>query len=163
MIDRAVLAQLLTTAIAFALFFWIAKRLFWLSIMNAIESRQRRIQSEFDRINELETRAKAFETEYRKRIADIETEASHRMQEAVAQGRRVAEQIGEQARRDADAILERTKQSIEIEMDKARAELKHDVVRMTLQATEKIIRERLDDAKHRELVASFVDEISSRQ
>lgn len=163
MIDRPVLAQLLTTAIAFILFFWIAKRMFWLSILRAIETRQERIRSDFDRIAAMETRVKTLEADYHKKIADIETEASHRMQEAVAQGRRIAEQIAEQARRDADAVLERTKQSIEIEMDKARAELKHEVVRMTLQATEKIIRERLDDPKHRELVSSFVDEINRLQ
>jgi F-type H+-transporting ATPase subunit b len=162
MIDRAVLAQLLTTALAFLIFFWIAKKMFWSSILRAIEDRQARIKSEFDKVEHLQTQAKTLQADYSRKIAEIDSEARQRMQDAINQGKQIAEQIAEQARRDADATLERTKQSIAIEMEKAREELKHDVVRMTLAATEKIINERLDDAKHRQLVSSFVDEIARR-
>src|ERR1043166_340729 len=157
-IDSTVIAQLITTAIGFLVFFWIAKKLFWTGILKTIEDRQAHIRGEFDRIDSMQQQVNALQADYSKRIAEIETEARAKMQEAIAQGKKIAEEIGEQARKDATAAQERTKQSIEIEIEKAKAQLKEEVVRMTLRATEKIIAERLDDQKHRQLVSSFIEE-----
>lgn len=163
MIDRPVLAQLLTTLIAFLLFFWIAKKMFWTSILRTIETRQQRIKSEFDKIEHMQKQVQQLEADYANRIANIEAEARQKMQEAIAHGKQISEQIADKARRDADEALAHAKQSIAVEMEKARMELKQEVVRMTLAATEKIIREDLDDTKHRRLVSDFVNQISSRQ
>lgn len=158
-IDQTVIAQLLTTAIAFFIFFVIAKKLFWTSIIKTIEDRQARIRSEFDRIDELEKKVAQLRAEYDKRIAEIDAEARQLKQEQIVHGKQIAEQIQDQARQDAAAQLERTKANIAIEMDKARAELRNEVIKMTIMATEKVVREQMDDRKQREMVANFVDDI----
>jgi F-type H+-transporting ATPase subunit b len=156
-IDQTIIAQVLTTAIAFLVFFWISKKLFWTGIVRTIDERQARIRGDFDRIDQMQKKVDDLQADYSKRIEQIEAEARARMQEAIDQGHQIAEQIREQARKDASAELEHTKEMIVIEMDKARVQLKQEVVRMTLTVAEKIIRERLDDAKHRELVSGFID------
>ena len=161
-IDQTIIAQVLTTAVAFIIFFWIAKKLFWTSIVRTLDERQARIRGEFDRIEELQKKADELQAEYSKRIAQIEAEARTRMQEAIDEGHQIADQIREQARKDANAELEHTKQILSIEMDKARVELKEEVVRMTITAAEKIIRERLDDARHRRLVSEFIEGLEHR-
>lgn len=161
-IDSIVIAQVLTTAVAFILFFWIAKKLFWTSILRLIEERQMRIRSEFERIDQLQTQVNALEADYNKRISQIEVEARQKMQAAIANGKQIADQIAEDARKDASAQIERTKQSIQIEMEKARAELREEVVQMTLRATEKLLNERLDDRKQRELVTNFINEVEKK-
>lgn len=161
-IDSNVIAQVLTTAVAFILFFWIAKKLFWTSILRLIEERQMRIRSEFERIDQLQTQVNALEADYNKRISQIEVEARQKMQAAIANGKQIADQIAEDARKDASAQIERTKQSIQIEMEKARAELREEVVQMTLRATEKLLNERLDDRKQRELVTNFINEVEKK-
>ena len=160
--NREVIVQLITTAVAFLIFFFIARKLFWGSILGAIESRQRKIKSEFDNIDSLKAQVATLQADYNKRIAEIDAEARHRLQDEINKGKQIAEQIAEQAKKDAAASEERTKQLISIEMDKARQELKNEVVKMTLGATEKIIRERLDDTKHRQLVSSFVEELGRK-
>ena len=154
--------QVATTALAFLIFFWISKKLFWTSIIQAIEARQARIRGEFDAIDDLKRKVEGMEAQYARQLAEIEATARNKMQEATAHGKHIAEQIAEQARRDADAALERNKQVIAIEMEKAREELRQEVVEMTMTATERIIKERLDDSKHRQLVTSFVEEIGRR-
>ena len=47
-------------------------------------------------------------------------------------------------------------------MDQARAQLKDEIVTMTLTAAERLLRERLDDRKHRELVAAFIQDMSRK-
>jgi len=162
MLDKTVIAQILTTVVAFIIFFLIAKKMFWGGIMKMVEDRRAHIRSEFDRIESLQRQVEALQADYSKRMADIEAEARQKMQETIAQGRQIADQIAEQARRDAEAMQQKAHQTLTIELDKARAELKQDVVRMTLAATEKIIRERMDDDKERQLVASFVEELGRR-
>lgn len=157
-----IVIQVATTALAFLIFFWISKKLFWTSIIQTIEARQARIRGEFDAIDDLKRKVEGMEAQYARQLADIEATARNKMQEATAHGKQIAEQIADQARKDADAALERNKQVIAIEMEKAREELRQEVVEMTMTATERIIKERLDDPKHRQLVSSFVEELGHR-
>ena len=53
----------------------------------------------------------------------------------------------------------RTKEEIERDLDKAKVQLRDDVVNMTLQLAERIIQEKLDQQKDRDLVAQLVDEM----
>ncbi|MBX7245476.1 MAG: F0F1 ATP synthase subunit B [Candidatus Sumerlaeaceae bacterium] len=156
------IAKILTTLVAFGLFFWIAKKLFWTSILKAIEDRQFRIKSEFDRIDSLQQEVSTMKADYSKRLADIEKEAQQRKQDEIVQGRKMAEEIVAQARQDAQAELERVKQNLAIETDKMRASLREEVVQLTLGATEKLIREKMDDGKQRQLVSQFVEELARK-
>lgn len=156
------IAQVLTVLLAFAIFFFVAKKMFWGPLQQTIDERQARIKGEFDRIDSLQRQVNDVQADYQRRMADIEAEARARTQEAIAHGRQIAEQMSEQARKEIEAEKERSRQSIQIAMDQARVELKQEVVKMTLAATEKIIRQKLDEPRQRELVASFVEELSHR-
>lgn len=159
-IDPTVIAQFLTSLVGFLLFFWVAKILFWKSLLGAIEKRQQAIRGEFDKAADLQKQMESLKEDYARRLADIESEARQKLQEEMARGRQIAEQIAEQAKKDAEHLIARAQQTVSIEMDKAREELKRDVVRLTVGATERIIREKLDDTKSRELVTQFVEELA---
>ena len=45
------------------------------------------------------------------------------------------------------------------EVTKAKVQLKSDMIEITMAAAGHVIRERLDDAKHRELIGSFIDSV----
>lgn len=160
--DNATIAQILTTLLAFVIFVWLAKKLFWKPLLDTIDERQARIQGEFDKIDAMQRQLDQLKADYAKRMSDIEAEARLKLQEAMAQGKTIADQISEQARRDAETLRVRNEQMLSIEMDKARAELKDDVVRMTLAATEKLVRQNMSDDRQRELVNNFVEELASR-
>ena len=53
-------------------------------------------------------------------------------------------------------------QDIGMEMDKANAAYRDRMVEAVLTATEKLIRQRLDDAQHRRLINEYLDEVASR-
>jgi F-type H+-transporting ATPase subunit b len=159
---QTIIAQVLTTLLAFGIFFVIAKRLFWTSILKTIEDRQERIRLEFERIEELKAKVAQLEADYSRHLAQIEKEANQLKQREIAEGKRIAEEIKEQARREAEAELRRMQQVMAVELEKVKAKLKSEVVRLTLAATERIIRERLDDLKHRELISNFVEELSRK-
>jgi F-type H+-transporting ATPase subunit b len=162
MMDIATVAQILTTLLAFGIFVFMAKKLFWKPMLETIEERQAKIQGEFDKIDAMQRQVDQLQADYSKRMADIEPEARLKLQEAMAQGKQIAEQVAEQARRDAETTRAKAEQTLAIEMDKAKAELKQDVVRMTLAATEKIIRQNMNEPRQQELVNGFVEELARR-
>jgi F-type H+-transporting ATPase subunit b len=162
MLNMQIIGQILTTLVAFAIFFFILKKYFWGPMQQTIEARQSKIKGEFDRIESMQKQVDALQADYSKRMADIEAEARQHMQEAIAEGRKIAEQIAAQARTDAEALQQKNLQTLALEMDKARAELKQEVVKMTLAATEKIIRQQMNEPRQREQVSQFVEELARR-
>ena len=129
--------------------------------MNILESRRHMIESEFEKIDSLEQDVQEIKSEYSEKLKDIEGEARLKMQEAINDGRRIATEIADKARDDAKNTLEKAKQHIILEMAKARTELKDDVIRLTLATTEKLLKEKIDEKKHRQLITSFIDEMES--
>ena len=57
----------------------------------------------------------------------------------------------------ARKINEKAKSEIEQDVAKAKVQLKDDMVSLTIAAASKIINEKLDDEKHRQLIANFID------
>lgn len=153
------IATTLTTAIAFVIFFWVMKKYAWGPIIKVLDARQQKIEEGFDEIRRKQDAAGVTQAQLDERLRNIETEARARIQEAIADGRRLAAEITEKAHEDANQLAERAKRNIEIEIAKARVELRNEIVSLTLQASERLLRERLDDEGQRRLVGTFIDEL----
>jgi len=151
--------MLLTHAVGFIIALWILKKFAWTPIMNLLEERRQKIQSDFDQAAEDRKKSEELLGEYEAKLKDIDAEARVKIQEAVREGQKVASEIKENAREDAKNLIERAKSELARDVDKARVQLKEDLVGMTLAATEKLIVEKLDEQKHRQLISSFIDEV----
>lgn len=153
------LPQLVTHAVGFLITLWILKRYAWGPLLSLMEERRSRIKSEFDTIEEEKAKAAELSSEYQGKLKDIDRERRERLTDAVTEGKKIAEEIRTQARDEAREIATKAKEDIERDVAKAKVQLKDDMVALTLGATEKVIRERLDDAKHRQLIADFIDKL----
>lgn len=162
MITFETVTQVLTTLLGFAIFYHYASKLLWGPLQETIDARRNAIRAEYSRLDALQDEITAMKADYEKRIADIEAESRQRINDGVAEGRQLAEQMVEQAKREAETTLEKGRQTIAIDIDKARAELKETVINLTLGATEKIIRQKLDAKAHKEQVGKFIDELAKR-
>lgn len=149
----------LTHLAGFLLFIWVIKKYAVGPVMGVLDERRERIASQFDQVDAAEKRVTALRDEYEKRIEGIDEEAHRRMTEEVNRGRRIAEEIAENARREAANIIQSTRSNIQIQIDQARVQIKDEVIALTLAAAEKMIKERLDTAKHREMIGAFIDEL----
>lgn len=153
------IGETVTHAVVFLLFFWVMKRYVWPVVNAILEERQQEIEEGFARIERQQQAAAKRQAEYEAKLREIEAEARQKIQEGVAEGRRVAEEITANAQRDAQQIVDRAKRNIELEVQKARKELRDEIASMTIDATERLLHERLDrEADHR-LVAGFIEEL----
>lgn len=156
---QEIIAGISTQIIAFLLFLWILKKFAWGPVLRLLDERRNQIASEFAKIDSLEQKYKELKIEYEKQLANIEQEARIKLQSAVDEGRTFAREIVDKARDESKNIIEKAQQNIQIEVDKARIELKHYIINLAMTSTEKLLNERLDEQKHKELLARFISEI----
>jgi F-type H+-transporting ATPase subunit b len=153
--------QIITHAIGFLIALWILKKFAWKPLLRLLEERREKIKTSFDEIDQKQEEADKLNEEYQQKLRDIDAEARKRLTAAVNEGEKIAGRIKEDAREEAKQMISKAKDELERDVAKARVALKEDMVAMALTATEKIIHERLDDAKHRELVGRFIDDLEA--
>jgi F-type H+-transporting ATPase subunit b len=144
--------QALTHAVGFLIMVWILKRFAWSPLLALLEERRNKIADEFKNIDEEKAKTAQLTADYEARLKEIDAERRAKLVEGVNEGKKIAEEIKSEISIKAKADLVR-------EVAKAKVQLKDDMVAMTVTAAERIINEKLDDAKHRELIGSFIDNV----
>lgn len=153
------LQEILTQALGFLLLVWVMKRIFWKPLLEKLEARRSRIEEAFRQIEASKREMDALRSDYHSRIEKIEEEARAKLQAAIDEGRRIGREIQEKAREEAKGALERSKENLALEVQKARIELRREIAELTLLATQKLLREKMTDEKHRERILDLIEEL----
>ncbi|MCK4606725.1 MAG: F0F1 ATP synthase subunit B [candidate division Zixibacteria bacterium] len=151
--------QLLTHALGFLIVLWILKKFAWGPLLALMEERRTKIADEFKGIEDEKANVAGLTAEYEGKLKNIDVERRARLVEAVDEGKKIAEEIKAAAREEIKYLGEKAEDELARDVAKAKVQLKNDMVAMTIVATEKIIREKLDDQKHRELIGSFIENV----
>ncbi|MEE8578111.1 MAG: F0F1 ATP synthase subunit B [candidate division Zixibacteria bacterium] len=151
------LAQAITHLFSFLLTLWLLKKFAWGPLLNLLDERRNKIVDEFDKIDQQKEEAAALTANYQGKLKGIDDERRVELVKAVDEGKQMAQQIKSKAQSEARELSEKTKADLLQEVAKAKVQLRDEMVIMTMTAAEKIIAERLDDSKHRELIGRFID------
>lgn len=151
-----IIALLLTNIVAFLIFFWVLRKYAWGPLLAMLDTRREKISSDFAAAEKELKDAEALRASFDAKIAEIKSLEREKMQEAVKQGEAIAGELEASARDKAGQFLEKAESELEREVRTARLELRKKTVDMAIAAAEKIIQERLDDQKHRQLVEEFI-------
>ena len=154
--------ETITQLLAFVIFFWIMKKYAWKPLLNVLDERQKTIEGEFEDIRKKHEKVDRMRSEYEAHLEKIESEARVKIQEAINEGRRVAAELTESARNESIAMKGQAQRNIELEMNKARIELRDKIVSMTVDASERLIREKMDADMSQRLVNAFMDDLEGR-
>lgn len=131
----------------------------WKPILSALEAREQGIQGALDEAAARNAEAADLLEQHRQQLADARRQANEILAEGKAAGERVRKEIEEKARVEGQAIVERARQEIERERDAAVAQLRRESVDLALAAASKLLSENLTQAKDRQLVEQFLDEM----
>ena len=135
-------------------------RFAWGPVLAAAEARESGIQDKLDQAaNEREEAAKLL-AEHREQMADARRQAQTLIGEAKEAGEKVRQEIEEKARAEGQALVERARESIEREKEAALETLRKESVDLALAAAAKLMHESLDEARDRELVMGYIDDLS---
>ncbi len=150
---------LLTQVVGFLVVVWLLKKYAWEGLLEFIEKRREHIASQFEEIERTRADAESLRERFDRELARIEETRRAKIQEAAAEADRLAAQIREEARQEALKLREKAERDIAMELDKANVALRDRMVAAVITATERLIRERLDDARHRELIDRFLADV----
>lgn len=151
--------QLLTHLIGFLITVWLLKKYAWGPLLAIMEERRNKIISEFDSIEAEKEKVAEMAAAYETKLKDIDADRRARLVEAVNEGKKIAAEIKAEAHEEVKQAGVKAAEELEREVAKAKVQLKNDMVNMTISAAEKIINEKLDDAKHRELIGGFLNNV----
>ncbi|MFZ5981655.1 MAG: F0F1 ATP synthase subunit B [Candidatus Zixiibacteriota bacterium] len=151
--------QILTHALGFLLTIWVLKKFAWKPLLALMEERRNKIVEEFKEIDNEKAKVAEMTAEYEAKLRDIENERRAKLVEAVDEGKKVAAEIKANAQKEVKDLHTKAKADLERDVEKAKVQLRDEMVAITMTAAEKVIREKLDDAKHRDLIRKYIDEL----
>ncbi|OIO38839.1 MAG: ATP synthase F0 subunit B [Candidatus Omnitrophica bacterium CG07_land_8_20_14_0_80_50_8] len=157
--NKEILSEIIVQVLGFGLVFLILKYFAWGKLLGAIEARRKKIEDEFLAIERQKESLEGLEKDYRKKLENIDREARLKIQEASNAGLALSRDIQEKARLDSQKLIERAQGEIERDLAQARLKFRDEVVELSGLMTEKIIRQKLNEAEHKKLVEQFIKEM----
>lgn len=150
---------LITHSVGFLITLWILKKFAWGPILGLIDERRDKIAGEFENIENEKLKAADLTAEYESKLKGIDEERRTQLVDAVNEGKKIAEEIKSAAHEETKKASAKASEELGREVAKAKVQLKEDIISLTIAAAEKIIRERLDDAKHHEMIGAFIEDM----
>lgn len=152
---KAVIIQ----AVGFLILLFVLKKYLFGKISAMIKERSEGIKSAYTKIDDDRLAAERLKGEYQKKISDAETEVARRIQEAVNEGSRVSEEIIKRAKEEIELMKIKAKEGIDQERKKALADIRNQVVTLSILASSRIIRQSISSQTAEKLVDDFIEEI----
>lgn len=149
------------TTLVFLTLLGILWKFAWGPVLAAAEARESGIRDKLDRAARQRDEAARLLAEHRERMADARRQAQALIGEAKEAGERARHEIEEKARSEGRALIESARESIEREKQAALESLRRESVDLALAAAARLMQERLDDAKDRELVIGYIDNLTA--
>jgi F-type H+-transporting ATPase subunit b len=128
-----------------------------------LDQRKEKIEKGFKDIEETKQEVEKLKVEYDKNLKEIEQTARHKIQESIKEAQTLSAEIQADAREESKKILAKARQNVELEIAQAKVELRDEMASLVLSASEKLLREKLDEGKHKILVARFVEELTEEK
>ena len=151
--------QIVSQALSFLLLWWVLKRFAWKPLLKMLDERRANIEGELHRAAAAREELARLQAEYAQKLAGITDEARVKIQQAILEGKRVAMEIQEQARAQGHELLAKSKETMALELAKAKVTLRDQVAGMTLEALEKVLRQKLDPTTDRQLVEAALGDL----
>jgi len=152
----------LWTVVIFLGVFFVLGKFAWGPILGALDARENRIRSSIEEAREMREESAKLLEEHRNQLADARRQAQEVVAEGREAGERIRREIEAKARETSDDMLERARQEIARERDLAVATLREEAVDLAMAAASRLLNERLDAAKDRELVQGFLKDLEEQ-
>jgi len=148
------------TIITFMVLFFVLAKFAWKPLMKMLQEREEMIRDSLDDAD----KAKAELEHLNEESEAIMTKARAEAQTILANGKAAAEKVKEdtiaKAKEQAIKIIKKTEKQIQIEKDKAIADIKQEVVNLSLSVAKKLINKNLNDADNKSLIEETLKKVN---
>jgi|LakWasMet56_HOW8_FD_contig_51_357243_length_1223_multi_6_in_0_out_0_1 F-type H+-transporting ATPase subunit b len=151
------------TWITFIIVAVILRKFAWGPLLSAVESREKSITNAIESAKRERAEAEKLLAEQKTAIAQARQEAADAVRKTQADMEKFREELMAKARKEADTLKADATRAITEERSKAIAEIKGEAVKLSIAIAEKLLTEKLDDARHQALAQQFVQDLGKKQ
>lgn len=155
-INGTVIVELVTFLIMLA----ILARYVYPEIVKLAEARQRQIAEQLKEAEESRAAAEQRLKEAEEKLNDARKTAQGVIDAAAKSAEQLRQEMRQKAEEESKRTVEAARKEIEAERDQAVRAVRSEVASLVVAATEKVIGETLDDARHRQLIDKAIGEVA---
>ena len=156
------LAEFIPALIAFLIILVVLAKLVWPSVLEMMEKRQAKIQSDLDEAERSKREAAEEAKSYEGKILEAHHEADAIIAKAKKEAEEVRSQVLAKAQREAADIIAKAHGAVDSERHKAMIELSSSVVDLSVEIASKIIGNDLSEDEQRRLAEKYLAEAYTR-
>jgi F-type H+-transporting ATPase subunit b len=150
------------TWITFIVVAVLLRKFAWGPLLSSVEGREKNIVDAIESAKRERAEAEKLLGEQKTAIAQARQEAADAVRKTQADMEKFRDELMNKARKEADALKADAQRAIVEERTKAIVEIKAEAVKLSIAIAEKLINEKLDDAKHQQLAQQFVADLSKQ-
>ena len=156
-INGTVIVELIT----FLLMLAILARYVYPEIVKLAEARQQAIAEQLKEAEKAHAEAEQSLKEAAAKLEDARKTAQNVIDAATKSGEQLRQELKQKAEEESKRTVEAAKKEIEAERERAVQSVRSEVANLVVAATERVIGETLDDAKHKQLIERAISEVAS--
>jgi len=156
-INGTVIVELITFLVMMA----ILARWVYPEVVRLAESRQRQVVEQLKDAEKAHAAAEAALKEAEAKLIEARKTAQSVIDAASKSAEQLRQDLKQKAEEEAKRIRESTLKEIEAERERAIQSVRNEVAGLVVAATEKVIGETLDVAKHKQLIEKAIEEVAS--
>jgi F-type H+-transporting ATPase subunit b len=146
------LPLLVVFVVNFIILFILLRLFLYQPVLKMLDERAKRTKEGMELAEATKKEYEQVKGEVQKQIDKGRQEAQALIAQALQTGERLKEESREEATRQAQVIIDRTRAELESEREKLVDSLRKEFVDVAISAAEKVIKETLDEEKHRKLI-----------
>ncbi|MBX3112101.1 MAG: F0F1 ATP synthase subunit B [Fimbriimonadaceae bacterium] len=131
-------------------------------LWHIINERNSAIEGTFADVENLRDEMSRTKADYEARLHKTEADAREQIQAQIKEAQELKKQLMADAQAKADALRKEAETEIENQRRQALAELRVHVATLSLQATEKILQENVDNDRNRKLIDDFLTTVEAK-
>ncbi len=149
------------TIITFMVLFFVLAKFAWKPLLNMLKDREDMIRSSLDDAEKAKVELERLNEESEAIMAKARSEAQTILADGKAAAEKVKEDTVAKAKAQANKIREDAEKQIQVEKDKAIADIKQEVVNISLSVAEKLIRKNLSDTDNKALIEESLKKVNT--
>jgi len=154
--------ELVVQILNFLVLFFLLRAFGWKKILAALDARRQKIAGDFAEIEQKKGEMAQVKTDYEEKLKHIDELSRRKMQETAVMAQQLTDDIKKDAYHQAERILDQARMEIRSEVDKAKGQLNTHLVDLVMQATERVIDEKMSMEEDRKIVDNFLTELDKK-
>ncbi len=151
--------MVLIQAVGFLFLLLLLKKFLFGRIKDMIKARSDEIKDTYKKSDDVRSEAERLKGEYQRKVIQAEEEAEGKIQAAVVKANEISDEIVKEAHQTAANDRAKAQQGIEVEKKKALAEVRNQVIYLTILSSTRLIQQSMQRKTAEKLVDNVIKEV----